>query len=90
MFKKYKFEIVGSVEVIAEDELEARDSAMEIISESPQEYVGDLLSEAELPKCKMSSECKLWRKEFWNEFSEEAKKKNPAGCIYYEDGFCTL
>jgi len=54
--KKYEFEVVGKVEVVAEDELEARDSAMEILSSSPQDYIGDLLSESELPKCKMSSE----------------------------------
>lgn len=87
--KRYKFEVVGTVEVIGEDEHDARNVAMEVISGEPQEYVGDLLKETELPQCKMSSECNLWHR-YWATFSEEAKKTNPAGCRYYEDGFCTV
>jgi len=87
--KRFKFQVLGTVEVIAEDELEARDSASEVVAEDSHDYIGDILKVSELPKCKMSSECRFWHMD-WDKFSEEAKKRNPAGCIYYEDGLCTL
>lgn len=89
MLKRYKYEIVGEVQVLARSEEQAQNSVIEILGSAPQEYVGDLLKVEELPTCKMSLECQLWRKD-WAEFSEEAREKNPAGCMYYEEGLCTI
>ena len=86
MVKRYRFRLKGQIIVFAEDEDEALDEAAERLSQEPEEYL-DLIEVGEPPRCIMSPECPLFRR-MWSHLSEEARKANPAGCIFYENGYC--
>jgi len=86
MVKRYRFRLKGQIIVFAEDEDEAMEEAAEKLSEEPYEYL-DLIKVEEPPKCIMSPKCLFFRT-MWNHLSEEARKANPAGCIFYENGYC--